>query len=52
MSDFIGLCLGLVVLGFVASCMSNSILPLVIVALVIWAGSRFNEGLNGGGKGR
>jgi hypothetical protein len=50
MDDFLGLAIGLLVLGILLSFMGGSIMPLIVVAAVIWAGAYFYDGLTGGGR--
>ncbi len=47
MEQFIGLALGLFVLGIVASWLGSSILPLLVVVAVIWAVGAFMQGFSG-----
>jgi hypothetical protein len=46
MKDFMGLALGLFLVGLVGSLMASSILPLLMVAAVAWALGHFLGGFN------
>jgi hypothetical protein len=46
MEQFIGLALGLVVLGIAACLLGGSILPLLVVAAVIWTVGQFFGGFS------
>ena len=48
--DFLGLALGLVVLGILAYLLSGSFLPLLVVAVVIWSVWHFVRGFSGHDK--
>ena len=50
MGEFIGLALGLLVLGIVACLLGGSLLPLLVVAAVIWTVGRFFGGFSNGRK--
>ncbi len=47
MEQFIGLALGLLVLGIVASWLGSSILPLLVIVAVIWTVGAFMRGFSG-----
>ena len=50
--SFLMLAIGLIVLGIVASAMGGSIMPLIVIILVVMAGSCFSEGMASGSKRR
>jgi hypothetical protein len=48
MDDFLGLAIGLLVIGLAISLVGRSIMPFIVVGVVIWAGFHFYDGLTGG----